>query len=75
MLGFVLFAVIKEATDVGEWLFWIIVVITCSIGGYFAYKKGEWLVVAVTSFIGAYMLSRGLGYYFGGYPTDDSEMD
>jgi len=71
MAGSLLYEVILSASGCKEiWLFYAVISSCCLAGGLFAYFEGEWLILFSTAFIGAYLLMRGMAYFFGGYPSE-----
>jgi hypothetical protein len=70
-LGFFLyslvFAMFIKTTSIILW----IILITCSIGGFFLMLNGRDQVEAyLTALIGAYLIIRGLSFFLGGYPNE-----
>jgi len=53
------------------WTFASILMITC---GLLSWKFARLVVMVCTSGIGAYLFSRGLGYLFGGWPSEAALM-
>ena len=70
-LGFFLYSLVFAMfIKTSSIILWIIL-ITCSIGGFFLMLNGRDKVEAyLTAFIGAYLIIRGLSFFLGGYPNE-----
>lgn len=69
--GFMLYAlVIAQFIVQSAILLWITLIASAVAGGYLTVKKAEHLVMHITAAVGAYMIARGLSYFFGGFPDE-----
>jgi hypothetical protein len=54
--------------------FWCFAVVVMAASGVCAWYFGRWVILIATAGIGSYMFARGLGYIFGGWPSEAALM-
>jgi len=51
------------------WLYVILIVVFCILGGLLAFYRQEWLLHFGTAIIGGYLFMRSMTNFFGHYPS------
>lgn len=69
--GFMLYAlVLSQFLMQSSILLWITLIGSAIAGAYLTVTRAEHLIMHITATVGAYMIARGLSYWFGGFPDE-----